>query len=124
MLDAIESAIGTSPVLEIRSGTIPTNELSSDTGLLLAEIDLPSDWLSPAFSATKNISGIWQSPAAIDTGTASYFRLKDTTQTTTHIQGSITTAGGGGDIILDKVDINLGEPVRITSFSFIETQGS
>lgn len=124
MLDAIENAIGVSPVFELRSGVVPANETIVDTGLLLAEIFLPSDWLASSFGANKNIAGIWETLSANDTGTATYFRVKDSSRATTYLQGNVSLAGGGGELILDDVNILAGSPIKITSFSFTQTQGS
>ena len=40
-LDALETAIGTSAVLKIRSGSAPTNITDADSGTVLATLSLP-----------------------------------------------------------------------------------
>ena len=52
-LDSIETAVGVSPTLEIRSGAAPANCAAADSGTLLASIALPSDWMAAAASASK-----------------------------------------------------------------------
>ena len=42
-LDAIETTIGTSPTLEIRSGAAPASCADADSGTLLASLPLPWD---------------------------------------------------------------------------------
>jgi len=59
-LDAIETAIGASAVLKIRSGAVPTNITDADAGTVLATVNLPSDWLLAAASGVKAKSGTWQ----------------------------------------------------------------
>lgn len=114
-LDAIETTIGASPTLEIRSGTVPANCAAADSGTVLATLALPSDWLAAASSGTKNLSGTWQDTSADATGTAGHFRIKQ--GATCHIQGTVTATGGGGDMTLDNTSIASGQQVTVTSFT-------
>lgn len=116
-LDAVETAIGTSAILRIRSGTKPATCASADTGTVLAEMTLPSDWMAAAASASKAKSGTWQDASANATGTAGHFRIYDSTGTTCHIQGSVTATGGGGDMTLDTTSITSGGVVSISTFT-------
>ena len=52
-LDAKETAIGTSPVLKIRTGAAPANCAAADSGTVLASCTLPSDWMAAASNGTK-----------------------------------------------------------------------
>jgi hypothetical protein len=116
-LDAIETVVGTSPILEIRSGAPPANCAAADSGTLLASMALPSDWMAAASAAAKAMSGTWQDASANATGTAGHFRIKDSGGTTCHAQGTVTATGGGGDLTLDNTSIASGQSVSITSFS-------
>ena len=116
-LDAIETTVGTAPILQIRSGTVPANAAAADSGTLLAEMTLPSDWLAAAASGAKSLSGTWSDPAANAAGTAGHFRVKDSSGTTTHIQGSITATGGGGDMTIDNTSIAVGQVISVTGFT-------
>ena len=51
-LDVLETAIGTSAVLKIRSGSAPTNITDADSGTVLATLSLPSDWMANAASGS------------------------------------------------------------------------
>lgn len=114
MLDSIESTTGASAKLQIRTGAQPANCAASASGTLLAEIDLPSDWMAAASGGTKGLAGSW-SEAAIATGTAAHYRIVDNAATTCHEQGSVTATGGGGDITLDNTSIASGQTITITS---------
>lgn len=114
-LDSIETAIGVSPTLEIRSGTVPANCAAADSGTVLATMSLPSDWLAAASSGVKSLSGTWQDLSADTTGTAGHFRIK--ASATCHIQGTVTITGGGGDMTLDNTSIATGQQITITAFS-------
>jgi len=111
-LDSIESTVSTSPVLQIRTGTQPADCAASDTGTLLVSVTLPSDWMSNASAGSKSKSGTWSASASA-TGTAGHFRIKQ--GGTCHIQGSISTAGGGGDMVLDNLSIFSGQTFAVST---------
>ena len=119
-LDAIETSIGTSAVLRIRSGAQPATCATADSGTVLATLNLPSDWMAAASSGSKSILGTWQDLSADATGTAGHFRIYDSGGTTCGIQGSITATGGGGDMTLDNTSIASGQTVTITSFTLTD----
>lgn len=116
-LDQIETTVGLSPILQIRSGAQPANCAAADSGTLLAEMVLPSDWMAAASGGTKGLLGTWQDASANAGGTAGHWRLKDSTGATTHLQGNITATGGGGDMTLDSTSITATQQVNVTSFT-------
>lgn len=116
-LDQLETTIGTSPILKIRTGSAPSNCAAADTGTVLASMTLPSDWMAAAASGSKSMSGTWQDTSADNTGTAAHFRIYDSGGSTCHVQGTVTASGGGGDMTLDNTNINSGQQVTITSFT-------
>ena len=116
-LDAIETAIGTSAVLKIRSGSVPADCGTADAGTVLATLTLPSDWLAAASGGSKSKSGTWEDASADAAGTAGHFRIYASDGTTVHMQGTITATGGGGDMTLDNTSIASGQTVTITSFT-------
>jgi hypothetical protein len=118
--DAVETAIGASPILRIRTGSPPANCAAARTGTILATIVLPSDWLANASNGQKSKSGVWEDTSADATGTAGHFEIMDSTGTICHWQGTISMSGGGGDMILDNTSIAIGQTVTITSFSWTE----
>lgn len=117
-LDAVETTVGAAPKLQLRTGAPPANAAAADSGSLICEITLPSDWMSAAASGSKDKLGTWQGTASLaGTNTAGHYRLKDSAGTTTHEQGTITATGGGGDMTLDNTSIANGQTVTITSWS-------
>jgi hypothetical protein len=119
-LDVIESTISTAAVLRIYSGAQPANCAAANSGTLLAEMTLPSDWMAAASSGAKALSGTWQDASANNAGTAGHFRIYESTATTCHIQGSVTATGGGGDLTLDNTSIAAGQSITITSFTLTD----
>lgn len=119
-LDAIETAIGTSAVLKIRTGAQPANCAAADSGSVLATLTLPSDWLAAASSGSKAKSGTWEDTSADAAGTAAHWRLYASDGTTCHAQGTVTETGGGGDLTLDNDNFEAGQAFTITSWSFTD----
>lgn len=119
-LDAIETAVGTSAVLRIRSGAAPATCATADSGTVLATINCPSDWLAAAASGSKSISGTWQDLSADATGTAGHFRLYDSTGTTCHIQGTVTATGGGGDMEVTNTSFTAGQSFTVNTFTLTD----
>lgn len=116
-LDAVETAIGTSAVLKIRTGAPPTNCATADSGTVLATCNLPSDWMAAASSGTKAKSGTWEDTSADATGTAAHFRLYASDGTTCHAQGTVTATGGGGDLTVDNTSFASAQAFSITGFT-------
>lgn len=117
-LDTIETTVGTSPILEIRSGAQPATCATADSGTLLASITLPSDWMAAASGGTKAKSGTWTDSSADATGTAAHWRLKDSGATVCHAQGSAGTSGT--DLILDSVSFTAGQSFTVSTWVFTE----
>ncbi len=116
-LDVVESTIGTSAVLKIRTGSVPATCATADSGTVLATCTLPSDWMAAASGGTKSLSGTWQDTSADATGTAAHFRIYDSTGTTCGIQGTVTATGGGGDLQVDNVSFAAGQAFTVTTFT-------
>lgn len=119
-LDAIETAIGTSAVLKIRTGAAPADVATADSGTVLVTMSLPSDWMAAASGGSKAKSGTWQDASADATGTAAHFRIYASDGTTAHLQGTVTVIGGGGDLELDNTSIAAGQSVTITGFTLTD----
>lgn len=114
-LDAIETAIGTAPTLELRSGAAPATCATADSGTLLAAMALPSDWLAAGSAGAKTLLGTWQDTSADAAGTVGHFRIKQ--GATCHLQGTVTATGGGGDMTLDNPVLAVAQQVTISAFS-------
>lgn len=116
-LDQIETVIGTSPILYIKTGAPPADCSTADSGTVLATLTLPSDWMAAASSGSKAKSGTWQDTSADASGTAGHFRIKDSGATTCHMQGTVTATGGGGDMTLDNAVLASGQSITINTFT-------
>ena len=119
-LDAIETAIGVSAILKIRTGSAPANVAAAATGTVLATLSLPSDWMAAASSGTKAMTGTWSDSSADATGTAAHFEITATDGTTRHLQGTVTVTGGGGDMTVDSTSFTAAQAFSITSFTLTD----
>jgi len=119
-LDAIETAIGTSAVLKIRTGSAPAAITDADSGTVLATLTLPSDWMAAASGGSKAKSGTSEDSSADATGTAAHFRLYASDGTTQHMQGTVTATGGGGDMTVDNTSFASGQAFSITGFTLTD----
>lgn len=117
LLDSIETTIGATAVIKIRSGTVPATVATADAGTVLATITLPSDWMAAASGGSKALSGTWEDASADNTGTAAHFRLYASDGTTAHLQGTVTVTGGGGDMTVDSVSFAAGQAFTVTAFT-------
>jgi hypothetical protein len=116
-LDALETAVGTSAILKIKTGAPPSTCATADSGTVLATCTLPSDWMAAAASGVKAKSGTWEDTSADSAGTAAHFRLYASDGTTCHAQGTVTATGGGGDMTVDNVVFAAAQAFTVTSFS-------
>lgn len=119
-LDAIETTIGTSAILRIRSGAAPADCATADSGTVLATLSLPSDYMAAASGGSKARTGTWEDTSADNAGTAAHWRLYDSGGTTCHAQGTVTATGGGGDLTVDNTSFSAGQAFTITSWTFTD----
>ena len=98
-LDAIETAVGTSAVLKVWSGSVPANCAAADSGTLIASLSLPSDWLAAASSGSKAKSGTWQDLSCDNSGTC---------------------GTSGTDMIVDTASPTAGQSFTVSSFSLTD----
>jgi hypothetical protein len=117
-LQAIESVIGESPTIEIRTGPEPATPASSATGTLLASIALPANWMNDALNGEKTKLGEWSTNSAAATGNAGHFRF--VTGGVCDITGTISLESGSGDMKVDSLLLEQGQQFRITTFTVID----
>lgn len=115
IVNAIATAGGSAPTLEIRSGTVPANCAAAASGTVLVTMTLPSTWMNGGSAGVATLAGTWQDLLADNNGTAGHFRIRQ--GATTHIQGTVTATGGGGDMTLDNPVITSNQQVTVTSFT-------
>jgi hypothetical protein len=117
-LDQVESTIGTSAILKIRTGAAPADCGTADAGTVLATLNLPSDWMAAASGGTKAKLGTWQDTSADASGTAAHFRIYDSGGTVCGFQGTVGL--GSGDLSLDNTNIATGQQVTINTFTLTD----
>lgn len=115
LLDAIETACGTAAVLRVLTGSAPANCAAAETGTILAEMTLPSDWMAAASGGVKAKSGTWQDVSANASGTPGYYRIYNSGLTTCHVQGS--SGVGSGELNFDGT-FTAGQASSVNSFQW------
>jgi hypothetical protein len=115
-LDAVTTAVGTSGILRIYSGSRPANVAAAISGTLLAEcVCNASAFAAAASGGVLTANAIADDSSANASGTASHYRLFRSDGTTAVIDGDVSTSGA--DLNLDNTSINSGQVVSITSFT-------
>lgn len=107
-LDAVETAIGASPVLKFFSGAEPANCAAADPAGLLATINLPSDWMADAGGGQKAKLGTWTGTASA-TGLVTSWRIY--AGAVCHIQGS------QADMPIDNPNLVSSQTLTVTGFT-------
>lgn len=120
-LDAIETAIGASAVMKIKTGSPPATCATADSGTVLATLSLPADWMAAASNGSKALAGSWADASADANGTADHFRIYASDGTTCHIQGTVGTSAA--DLIVDNDSFAAGQAFSVTAFTINENNG-
>lgn len=118
ILQAIETEVRGSAVVEFRTGAQPASAGTTDSGTLLATMQLPADYLSAPVSGATDKSGTWTTTVSA-AGTPGHFRMKNSAASITYIQGAITSTGGSGDLKFDSVDWVTAQTVTISTWTFV-----
>lgn len=117
--DAVETDLGASPVLEIRTGAPPADCAAADSGTLLASLALPADAFAAASAGAKAKQGTWEDASANASGQAGHFRVK-TSGGVCKMQGTAGLAGASPDLVLDNDDFESGQAFSIPTFGWTE----
>lgn len=86
----IESTLGTSPKVELRTGGMPANVAAADSGTLVVSCVGASDWLAAPSGGSASTIGTFSGSVSVN-GTVGHYRLK-TSGGTCHEQGNISAA--------------------------------
>jgi hypothetical protein len=114
-LDEITTAVGTSGLLRIYSGTQPTNPDTALSGnTLLAELPLSSALAAGASSGVLTANSITSDSSADNTGTATFGSLL-TSGGTRKVDFSVGTSSA--DLNLNTTSIQSGAQVSVSSFA-------
>ena len=116
-LDSIETTIGVSAILMIRTLAPPANCAAGDVGVILSTINLPIDWMNAAAGGVKTYIPVWQDLLADASGIAGHFRVYDNGLLACHMQGTVTLTGFGGDMTVDNTNFAINQSFTITAFT-------
>jgi len=119
-INAIETTIGASAILKIRTGAQPADCMAADSGTALVTVSLPSDWLTISSPGVGGKLGTWEDLSADAAGTAGHMRIYASDGTTCGLQGTVTATGGGGDMTVDNTSFAVGQTFTITGFTLTD----
>jgi hypothetical protein len=125
--NAVESTIGTAPMLRIWSGSPPANCAAADSGTKLVEGNAPSDWLGAASSGAVAIAnGPWAFTGHANAGAGTdggHFRIYNNAGTVCHMQGTFGETADSPDMTADNKNIASGQAVNVTAFTYTRNNG-
>lgn len=114
--NAIETTIGASPILRLRTGNLPANCAAADVGTVISEMTLPADYLSASAAGVKSLQGTWEDLLANAAGYVQHYRIYDSGGATCHIQGLVSQAWSATTaVVLNQQMHNGGNVYRCTT---------
>lgn len=113
-LEAVTRMLGGAPTLELRSGDPAPRCASPAAGDLLASGRLPIGWIRRTGPGVMEKQGDWVAKGVAE-GAVGHYRLLDFDGRCRE-QGRVTRVGGGGEMELSKLDLLVGQAVRVTKY--------
>lgn len=108
-------------LLRIYDGTQPTDaDTAVGTQTLLAELTFSGTSAPAASGGVLTFSSITSDTSANASGTASWFRVVDSSGSAVFDGDISTVAAGTGDLQLDSTSITSGQTVNVTSLTITE----
>jgi hypothetical protein len=92
--NVIETTIGASAKLQIRTGAPPASIGDANAGTELAEVTAPADYFGNAANGAIAKIGAWQASASAN-GLAGHFRMYTNDEATPHIDGLVSMPWAG-----------------------------
>lgn len=117
---ALNTAIGTSAIIEIRTGSPPATPDTAVTGTLLGTLTGNASAFGTVSGSVLTAGTITQDSSADSTGVAGYCRIKTSGGTAIVDVDISTTAAGTGTMLMNTTSIVTGGPIQITSCTFTE----
>lgn len=118
--NVLRSVVADAVAAEFSGGTIdiyddsqPASAEDPSNGTLLATVDLPAPAFDSAVDGVASKAGSWTG-VAVASGTASWFRMRDSGDTK-HKDGAVTATDGGGEIELTDTAIVTGDTVIVNT---------
>jgi hypothetical protein len=123
-MDAIETAIGTSPFLSLYDGAMPANCATARAGTLFMSAALPADWLGNAAAGVKSLAGTWSGTATAP-GLARYFTIYKSDGTTIAAQGLVSEAYLNSKTLVLNQQVHVGSNVyKVTTAGTTASTGT
>lgn len=108
--------------VQIRIGAQPASAESAATGTLLGTLTLSDPSFGAPVNGVATANAVTGDTSADAAGEAGWFRVLDSTGATV-MDGSISEAGGGGDMIVADSTTYVGSAITITSWTVTQPAG-
>jgi hypothetical protein len=118
LCDVIETRTGTAPILRVFTGPPPVNCAAADTGTLISEKNLPSDWMEVAGTLSPGVKrklGTWQDLSANNSGAPGHFRIYSSGGTPCRVQGTVGLSAA--DMIVNVSPVTAGQSFTVDVFT-------
>jgi len=116
VMSTLNTDIGTSCVIKIFTGAVPSDCTTADTGTLLVTFAGNASSFGAAASGVLTVNSVGIA-TAVATGTAGYFRIYPTAVTTTNAVMQGTCGVASADMILTSTSISSGQIIQFTSMT-------
>ena len=118
LLDEYATLFPAGAILELRTGA-PGGAEGAASGTMLCAITLPATPWGTAATGSVAKNGTWSGVGHADAGAgtaAAHYRLRNAGDTH-RLEGTVTAAGGGGDMVADNVSIAVDQAVTIVTYT-------
>ncbi len=122
-MDDAATALTNGGSIQIRTGSKPSSPADAATGTLLATITLNTPAFGAATSGSASLVTTSLNATAVADGTAGWFRILSSGAAAL-MDGLVSAAGGGGDIIMTPAAVVTGTTCTITSGTLTVPIGS
>lgn len=122
----VNSAFDTSGILELRTGSMPTNAGDALTGTVLVTVSLPANAFANAANGTITGNSLPWTANASATGVAGYAVVRlsgDPTGADDTVRRMLLTVampGGGAEVTVQNTNIATGQTVSVTSVQIVQ----
>lgn len=114
----LEGLLGPAAWIQFFTGVGPPDPTDPDDGTMLAEVQVPPDWLTtPVQGMVEKPFDVRWAATVVVPGDLGHFRIKDAAKVTCHVQGSVGVTGA--DCLVNSLVVRIGMVVDVLSFRYI-----
>lgn len=112
-MDAFKATVGVSPKVRLFTGDMPATTADADTGTMITEYTLASDWIEDASAGAVTLKDLPINGTAVAAGAPGYLRIYENDGTTCHKQMIAGISGDNADVTVSSANVSIGEAINI-----------